>query len=335
VLAYVMQGGGRGSVQEVPEPTVGDYDAAVEMLVCGVCSSTDKMLRMGTFRMGVSYPSVLGHESVGRVVTVGERVRNLAVGDLVTRPSAYRPDAAPLDQYWGGFAERGVLTDWAARVADGTVGDLQPRWDQVRLPGDADPVQASLGISLSETFSVAVRHDLLGKTVAVVGTGIAGLSFVAYAKLLGAAHVVAVGRRAARLDLARRLGADEGVLAADAAARAAELGGIDLAFEASGQAEMAAAAYRWLKPGGACVVYSAPEDEARVDLFNSPRDATLSVASTHEAAVLPGMLRMVAGRVLDPDLLVSHSYRFADIERAFDDVAGGDVVKAMITFDRA
>jgi len=29
VLAYVMQGGGRGSVQEVPEPTVGDYDAAV------------------------------------------------------------------------------------------------------------------------------------------------------------------------------------------------------------------------------------------------------------------------------------------------------------------
>ena len=334
MLGYVMDGPGLGSVREVPEPVVGEYDAAVEMLACGVCSSTDKMLRMGTFSLGVSYPSVLGHESVGRVVRIGDMVRNLAVGDLVTRPSAYRPDVAPLDQYWGGFAERGVVTDWAARVADDRIGDLQPRWDQVTLPADTDPVEASLSISLSETFSVIVRHDLLGKTVAVVGTGIAGLSFAAYARLLGAARVVTVGRRPERLELARRLGATHGVLAADAAAAAAELGGFDLAFEASGQAEMAAAAYGWLKPGGACVVYSAPDTTASVDLFASPRDATLSVASTNEAAVLAGMLRLVTGRVVDPDQFVTHRYRFAEIDRAFADIAAGDVVKAMITFDR-
>lgn len=333
MLAYVMEGPGRGGVREVPEPAAGDYDAMVEMLACGVCSSTDKMLRMGTFSLGVSFPSILGHESVGRVVKVGERVQNFKPGDLITRPGAYVPDDAPLDLYWGGFAERGVVTDWSALVTDGQTGNRAARSDQVRLPTSTDPVAASLSISLSETFSVVVRHDLLGRNVAVVGTGIAGLSMISYAKLLGAARVVAVGRRKERLELARAVGADEALLGVDARRAAADLGGFDVVFEASGQADMAAAGFGWLKPGGQCVVYSAPDTPAAVDLFASPRDATLSVASTAEASVLPGILRLVETGALDLDTFVTHRYPFADIDRAFADIANGSVVKAMITFD--
>lgn len=330
--AYVMEGADRGGIREIPDASIGDYDAAVQMLTCGICSSTDKMLRKATFRLGVTYPSVLGHESVGRVTEVGDRVRNFTVGDLVTRPSAYRPDIAPLDMYWGGLAERGVVTDRAALAADGRLAGQHPRFDQVRLPSTTDPVLASLSISLSETFSVIVRHDILGKVVGVVGTGIAGLSLVAHAKLLGAGRVVAVGRRPARLDLARQLGADVTVLAGDAAYAAAELGGLDIAFEASGQAEMAAAAMGWLKPGGKCLVYSAPDTLAALDLLTTPRDATLSVASTQEAAVLPGILRLVETGALDPSPFLTHQYPFANTNQAFDDIDRGEVVKAMIGF---
>ena len=72
-----MDGPGRGSVV-VPDSRVGDYDAEVGMLWYGVCSSTDKMLCAGTFRGALSYPSVLGHESVGRVTAVGSGMRALA-----------------------------------------------------------------------------------------------------------------------------------------------------------------------------------------------------------------------------------------------------------------
>lgn len=332
MYAYVMDAPGEGGIREVPEPQGDDYDALVEILVCGVCSSTDKMLRMGTFRMGVTYPSILGHESVGRIVAVGSKVRRFSVGDLVTRPSAYRPDTAPLDQYWGGFAERGIITDWHALATDGATGARMPRWDQVVLPPSLDPADAALSISLSETFSVIVRHDVLGKTVAVVGTGIAGLSFVTYAKQLGATHVLAVGRRAKRLEAATRLGADQVALASDAAGVATVLGGVDYVFEASGQAEMAAASYTWVKPGGHAIVYSAPDTSAEIDLLSGPRDVTLTVASTHETDVLPGMVRMVASGALDRDEFLTHRYHFRDILSAFDDIARGDVVKAMITF---
>jgi 2-desacetyl-2-hydroxyethyl bacteriochlorophyllide A dehydrogenase len=330
--AFVMTAPGAGSIQDVPEPEVGDYDALVEMLACGVCSSTDKMLRMGTFRMGVTYPSILGHESVGRIVRVGSRVRAFALGELVTRPSAYRPDIGPLDQYWGGFAERGVVTDWVALAADRQTGDRIPRHDQVVLPSSVDAQDASLAISLSETFSVIARHDILGRVVAVVGTGIAGLSFVTYAKQLGAARVIAVGRRTERLAVATRLGADDVVLADDAGDLAASLGGVDYVFEASGQASMTAASYTWVRPGGHAVVYSAPDTPAEIDLFTGPRDVSLTVASTHEAAVLPRMVRMVETGAIDRDEFLTHRYPFADITRAFDDIAKGEVVKAMITF---
>jgi 2-desacetyl-2-hydroxyethyl bacteriochlorophyllide A dehydrogenase len=327
--AWVMTGVDQGGVTDAPDPEYGDYDAEIEMLVCGICSSTDKMLRRGTFRMGVTYPSILGHESVGRVVRVGDRVRGMAVGDLVTRPSAYRPAVAPLDPYWGGFAERGVVTDWAAAREDG-VELGSPRADQVVLPGSTDPALASLAISLSETYSVAVRHDLLGKTVAVIGTGIAGLSFVIYAKLLGAATVLAVGRRTERLALATDLGADVVALADDAEATAAGLGGVDVVFEASGQAAMTAAGYRWVASGGKVVVYSAPDTPAEIDLFTGPRDVELTVASTHEAAVLAQMVRLVETGAIDASAFLTHRYAFDDMPRAFDEIAHGDVVKAVV-----
>ena len=84
-----MTGPGEASVSEVDEPVAGDYEARVDMVVCGICNSTDRMLRLGTFAPGVTYPSILGHESVGRVTEVGGRARYLEPGQLVTRCSAY------------------------------------------------------------------------------------------------------------------------------------------------------------------------------------------------------------------------------------------------------
>ncbi len=336
MLAYVMDGPDRGSVQEVPDPRIGQYDALVEMVACGICSSTDKMLRLGTFRGGVGYPSILGHESVGRVVEVGSRVRHISAGTLVTRASAYRPGNAPagMQMHWGGFAELGVVTDWRALQEDEPSHAGTPSFSQVFFPSTADPENVAVAISFSETFSVICPVPVLGRKVGVVGTGIAGLSFVAYAKLLGATTVLAVGRRPGRLDLAERLGADITALESgeEPEAVAADLGGLDIVFEASGAAAMVGRAYGWLRPGGREVVYSAPEDLAALDLMAGPRDATVTVASTDEAAVLPGVVRMVEGGVLDREAFLSHRYPLKEIATAFSEIARGDVVKAVVTF---
>lgn len=325
--AYVMTGPGAGAVQEVPEPELGAYDAAVDLLWCGVCSSTDRMLRSGTFRGGVSYPSILGHESVGRVSALGPGVRSLEVGDVVTRPAAYSAAAAPLGMHWGGFAERGVVTDWPAFAADHPQAERPAVAPWVRLPPATDPAVASLAISLAETWSVACREDLLGRTVVVVGTGVAGLSLLRFARLLGAARVVAVGRRPERLALAARFGADDGRPADDPLALRSSA---DVVFEASGQAAMVDDAYRWLRPGGRLVIYSAPEAPAAIDLMAAPRDAQLVVSSTHEQAVLAQVVTMVEAGLLPLEDFVTRTDDLDRIGSVFEDIDDGSVVKALV-----
>ncbi len=332
--AYVMESPGRGRLTELADPEIGDYDAMVRTVACGICSSTDRMLRRGTFA-NVAYPSILGHEAVGRIVELGPHVRHLRIGDLVTRPSAYQPDRSPINMHWGGMSELGVVTDHRAWHEDHQDLPQPARSNQVYFDGSIDPEVIALSISLSETFSVIVRENVLRKNVAVVGTGIAGLSFIRYAKLLGAARVVAIGRRPERLALAERLGADAVASSLDdGPERAASVtGGLDMVFESSGDATMIGRAHGWLRRGARTLVYSAPDTPSSIDLWGGPRDAALIVASTDETAVLPQVVGLTAAGVIDRELFVSHHYPFADIDRAFADVdVHRDVVKAMLTF---
>jgi NADPH2:quinone reductase len=83
------------------------------------------------------------------------------------------------------------------------------------VPEEADPALAgALGIAgLAGWMPVAWRAPLReGDTVLVLGaTGTAGQVALQAAKLLGAAHIVAVGRNPAGLERALELGADEAV----------------------------------------------------------------------------------------------------------------------------
>ena len=330
----LMEGPGRAAVREVEDPVGDDYEAEVEMVVCGICNSTDRMLRKGTFAPGVAYPSILGHESVGRISSTGARVRYLRTGQLVTRCSAYGWAGPPMKMYWGGFAERGVVRDWRAWQEDHPGEPSADNFAHVAFAPERSPEHIALSISLAETWSVAAAAGgMVGAVVGVSGTGIAGLSFVAYAKLLGAERVVCVGRRAERVRLAAELGATDAATAgAEADSLFRDLGGSDVVFEASGSAPAVAAAYRWARPGGRLIIYSAPEAPVPLDVMASPRNASLVVARPREGAVLESVVKMVESGLLPSELFLSGLYPLDRIGEAFEDIDGGRMVKALVKF---
>src|SRR5580658_1611507 len=333
----LMTGPGEASVSEVDDPVAGEYDARVDMVVCGICNSTDRMLRLGTFAPGVKYPSILGHESVGRVTAVGSRARYLEPGQLVTRCSAYGWDNPPTRMYWGGFADRGVVRDSKAWREDHPGQTPADNFPHIVFGADRSPEDIAVAISLAETWSIAAEAGgMLGAEVGVSGTGIAGLSLVAHARLLGAERVVCVGRRESRTQQAGQLGATDAALAgpqADALFR--DLGGADVVFEASGKAPAVDAAYRWLRPGGRLIIYSAPEQPVPLDVMAAPRNASLIVSRPREGAVLDSVVRMLESGLVPRELIVSGSYPFERIDDAFADIDSGSVVKALVTFGPA
>jgi 2-desacetyl-2-hydroxyethyl bacteriochlorophyllide A dehydrogenase len=334
VKVLLMKEPGSASVTEVDDPTAGAYDAEVEMVVCGICNSTDRMLREGTFAPGVTYPSILGHESVGRVTAVGSRVRYLEPGQLVTRCSAYSWDAPPIRMYWGGFAERGVLQDSKAWLEDNPgTGPVDP-FPHIVFGPDRSPEDIALAISLSETWSIAAEAGgMVGGVVGVSGTGIAGLSLVAYARLLGADRVVCVGLREERTRRAIKLGATDVAMAgpeADALFR--QLGGADVVFEASGKASAVDSAHRWVKAGGRLIIYSAPDEPVQLNVMAAPRNASLIVSRPREGAVLEGVVKMLESGLIPRELFLSGSYPFDRIGDAFEAIDNGTVVKALVKF---
>jgi len=70
------------AVAEVDEPAPGLTDVVIEILATGICGSD---FHGFTGETGRRQPGqIMGHETVGRVASLGEQVTGLSVGDLVT-----------------------------------------------------------------------------------------------------------------------------------------------------------------------------------------------------------------------------------------------------------
>ena len=90
-------------IVDVPVPEYGDYECLVKMESCGVCNGTDMKIIHGKLKGFDTYPALLGHEGVGRVVEKGAKVTSFEIGDLVTLPFIGK---APEGYYsgWGTYS---------------------------------------------------------------------------------------------------------------------------------------------------------------------------------------------------------------------------------------
>src|SRR5687767_12041284 len=80
----------------VPRP--GPYQALVRTECAYLCNRTDSALLHGTFPgMEEKFPVDLGHESVGTVVEVGDKVRHFAGGDRAVGKLNFDPQPEGVD----------------------------------------------------------------------------------------------------------------------------------------------------------------------------------------------------------------------------------------------
>jgi D-arabinose 1-dehydrogenase-like Zn-dependent alcohol dehydrogenase len=260
-------------VRQVRDPVPRDYEVLCEMLYGATCTGTDSHIIRGEFPFQIDYPAILGHESVGRVVELGRKVRNLRIGDLVTRAAAPPASDGSYGLAWGGFAELGLAGDHWAMQADGLP---ESAWRGARVnqvvPSSIDPRIVPMFTTWRETLSYVIRMGIgPGARVLVIGSGGNGLSFVAHSVLLGASAVWSVG--AARCEKgALSLGATGFVdyTRDDCVARLmdARSHGFDFIIDALGKAAQADRFLPLLATGGIIGIYGL-DDFATV--FLSPR----------------------------------------------------------------
>jgi propanol-preferring alcohol dehydrogenase len=250
-------------LEERPVPEPRDGEIVVRIETCGLCH-TDIHAAHGDWPVKPSPPFIPGHEGVGIVTAVGPGVTEVAAGDRVALP--WLGYACGTCEYcvsgWetlcphqrnmgysmdGGFAEYArAFGRYVVKVPDGID------------PADASPLTCA-GVTTYKAVKVAGTRP--SDLVAVFGVGGLGHLAIQYAAIAGG-RVVAVDLHDEKLELARTLGAEWTVNAAqeDPIAAIQALGGVDQAIATAVSPKAFEQAYGSLRRGGTLVFVGLPAD---------------------------------------------------------------------------
>lgn len=245
---------------EKEAPKCGPLDALVEPIAVSPCTSDVHTVWEGA--LGNRHNMILGHEAVGRVVKVGELVRDFKPGDKVIVP-AITPDWLSLEAQAGySMHSGGMLAGWKfSNFKDGVFGELfhvnDADGNLAFLPEGMDPAAAVMLSDMVPTgfHGVELADVKFGDSVCVIGIGPVGLMAVAGAALRGAAQLYAVGSRPCCVELAKEYGATDiinyrdGDIVAQIMERTHGKG-VDKVVIAGGNNDTFAQAVAMLKPGG-------------------------------------------------------------------------------------
>lgn len=195
--------------EEIERPVPKAGEVLIKVKYTGICGSDVPRVNGDACHF---FPNVLGHEFSGTVEEVGEGVTTLAAGDRVAgvplvpcmkcedcqkgNYSLCRHYSFIGSRQFGSFAEYVVVPEKNAVKFD----------DEVSFEQGAffEPATVALhGLERNEFRG--------GGTVAILGGGTIGLLTMQWAKIFGARKVVVFDIVPERLELAKRLGAEEGI----------------------------------------------------------------------------------------------------------------------------
>jgi alcohol dehydrogenase len=327
---------GRIELREVPRPEPGIGEALMKVTLTTICG-TDVHILKGEYpvRDGL----IVGHEPVGVIEALGPGVVGYAVGDRVIA-GAITPcgqcraclSGSPSQCGHGGNGYEAGGGWRFGNTIDGCQADyvLVPnaQANLAKIPDGLSDEDVLLCPDIMSTgFAAAERGKVrLGDAVAVFAEGPIGLCATAGAHLAGASLVIGIDSNPSRLEVAKRMGADVvlNFKEQDVVSEIKKLtgGGVDVAIEALGTQATFENALRIVRPGGTVSSLGVYSTHLTV-----PLDAFAAGLGDHTivTSLCPGgkermrrLLSIVAAKRFPFKELVTHPFRLADIEAAYD-----------------
>ena len=207
------------TIEDVPMPEPAPGQVVVRVAACGVCHSDVHMARgewVG-FKALMPLPLILGHEVAGTVERRGPDVIQLREGDRVGIPWFHHTcgECTYCKTDREVFCDKSAIT---GGTVDGGFAEYVLAWEShvVSIPelvplAEAAPLFCAGGTVFSALSKVSLDDT---KRVAIWGAGGLGLYAIQLARLTGA-HVTAVDLLDTKFPLAREMGAESCVRAAE------------------------------------------------------------------------------------------------------------------------
>lgn len=336
MLAAVLEGPGELTVRRIPVPTTEPGEVLCEVVACGICGSDLRYLAgenpwaKHTLGYEKANPAnmVLGHEVSGVVEVAGQRVR---AGLLAFRTCGDCPQCRRGESQLCRRTEHlGHGAGWENREFNpGGMAECMPVWREnvYELPENITFDQATfldgLGVAIHAVKRSGVRP---GDGVAVLGAGPIGMLIAQASRVWGAQSVVVTDVYDAALECARELGADTAIDGREAGpeAIAAELakasgeGGLNVAFDSTGDLALQQAALGTLELGGTLMLMAGAADGLRLDTASLAGERVVTTSSNNLPEDFARGLELLASGEIAVDPMITHIFPLTEAVEAFD-----------------
>lgn len=304
------------TIAEATLPPLGENEVLVKVQACGICASDVKFFKgMKTYAetpYGWSSPGFTGHEWVGEVTKVGERVQHFNEGEIVSPFLIISCGSCK-------FCLRGrVNLCFAKRYLHGGFAEYvkAPAENLIKIPKGVSIEDACLTEPLACCLNCYERLNLRSDdTVVVLGDGPMGLLNLQVLKSYGH-KVILVGHHAERLKMAKRLGADVALNSletnpVEAVMELTDRYGVDAVIAAVSAPESMKTAMQLVSRGGKICVFAGahPSYEFMVDV-NRVHYQELTIYGSADALRQHYLkaLDMMSKGSLKPSAIITHTF---------------------------
>ena len=333
-----------------PTPECGPDDIIIRTEGCGVCAGDLKCRHGAPMFWGdekqpawVEPPFIPGHEFLGHIVEMGERVKGFQIGERITADQIVPCGECRFcksGRYWMcqphatfGFQKgnNGGMAEYVRYPKTAVIS---------RVPEDMELKKALLIEPYGCSKHAVDRANITNEDVVVIsGAGTLGLGMITYARMKNPARLIALDMVDKRLEKAREFGADLALNPGkeDVVSMVQELTqgyGCDIYIEATGHPSSVEQGLAMIRKLGRFVEFSVFGQPATVDWSIIGDRKELDVMGSHLSPYCyPFVIEHIADGSLKTEGVVSRTFPIEEWEKAFEYAGGkyGDF-KVAITF---
>jgi L-iditol 2-dehydrogenase len=295
---------GKAEFIETRKPGLKPGTALIRPICLSLCGSDIRMLQYAPRQLYPFPPGTTGHEMVGRVEAIHSDTSSIQPGDNVL-----------------------TLVDGHRAMAEFYLAQE----DKIFPLPDDKPFEHMVQAQQLGTVIFACKHlpNVIGKEVAVIGQGSAGIWFDFMLRRMGASRVIAIDLHSIRLRTAKHFGATDFILNSggntfEALMELTEERLADVVIEAAGTTEAINLAYQLVRREGYILYFGVPHSEKIVIDYETffwkyPQVKTICEAQREPQQRSTRLaLELIASGELNPGPILTHKFPFDRVLEAYE-----------------
>jgi len=309
-------------------PEIGEKEVLVKIKAATTCGTDVKIYERGYVSIGfVKYPQLFGHEWAGEIVEIGDKVEKFKKGMRVRAGNSAPCFTCPLcrEEKYNLCENRTWL--WGAYSEYIKVPEEIVKYNMQEIPSHLSFEEAAI----TEPLACVIHGDRkagikIGDSVAIIGSGAIGILHLQVAKIMGAKKVIIIDLIDERLEIARKLGADEIINSGkedivESVKKLTNGRGADVVIEAVGIPKTWEQALKLVKKGGTVLEFGGcppgTKIEIETELLHYKEVTVLGTfhANPHDFEIA---LEMISSGAIKVKPLITRKMNLDNIKEAFE-----------------